>query len=134
MICCDCMDGFKIVCLNAPFDWLGHCGYKMLEIDACFVGKTISNWEFVIPDREPGTKHTMGDLDVEYIPDLPNNLVVAHILFFLMLTCDPLFRVVSNDVSLVCDLRGLNGQWRWLISSTPNFTSFGVAKTLLEMF
>jgi hypothetical protein len=32
---------------------------KCLMLDACFVGKTMANWDFVLPDHEPNTKHTM---------------------------------------------------------------------------
>lgn len=40
-------------------------------------------------------------------------------LSLIKLLCNPLLRIVSNDVSPMCNLRGLNQEWRWLISSTP---------------
>ena len=77
---------------------------------------------------ERDTKYTMEDPYVAYILGLPNDSMVVHILSLLLLACDPLLMAISNDVSPTCDRRGLNGQWRWLISSTPNFFPLHVVK------
>ena len=115
------MDGFKIVCLNARLIGWGIVVAKCLNLDACFVGKPMANWDFVIPDREPDTKHTMEDPDVEYILGLPNNLVVVHTLHFLM--------------PPINDLCGLSSWWwRMFSSSIPKFASFRVAKHCLRCF
>jgi hypothetical protein len=53
------VDGFRIVCLNARLIGLGIEVAKCLTLDACFVGKIMANWDFVPPDRESNTKHTM---------------------------------------------------------------------------
>lgn len=37
-------------------------------------------------------------------------------------------------MSHMCDLRGLNHDWRWFISSTPNFSSLHVVKHWLRIF
>lgn len=88
----------------------------------------MGDWNFVSPVCKRDTKHTIGDPDVAYIPDLPNELVVEYILPFLLPACDLLLKAVPNDVSHMCNLRGCNRDWRWLILSTPKFASFCVVK------
>lgn len=122
------------------FDWIANlyaclltlCLTHAWNLDAWSVGKDTADWNFVLPVCEPDTKHTIEDPNVAYISGLPNELVVAHILPFLLHACDRLLRVVPNDVSLMCDLRGYNRNWRWLISFTLNFTSLRVVKHWLR--
>jgi hypothetical protein len=103
------------------------------NLDAWSVGNDTADWNFVLPVCEPDTKHTIEDPDVAYIPGLPNELVVAPILHFLLHACDWLLKVVPNDVSLMCDLRGYNRDWKWLILSTLNFSSLRVVKHQLRI-
>lgn len=61
----------------------------------------MADWNIVLPVCEPDTKHTIEDPNVAYISGLPNELVVAHILHFLLHACDMLLRAVPNDVTYV---------------------------------
>ena len=40
----------------------------------------MAEWDFVLPNWEPDTKHTTEDPDVAYIHGLPNDLMWLHIL------------------------------------------------------
>ena len=83
---------------------------------------------------EPQTKYTMDDPEVAYIPYLPKDLVVDTFLPHLIAACNPLSRVVSSDVSPMWNLGALNREWRWLVSSMPNYASFRVVKHSLSNF
>ena len=51
-----------------------------------------------------------------------------------MLLCNLLLRVVSDDVTTMCEIHDLNREWRRLISSTPKFALFCVVKHWLRAF
>ena len=76
------------------------------------------NWTFFVPAYEGlDLKYTIEESDVAYIPDLPNNPVVKHILLHVLDAYNPWIHHVSYDVTLLCNLQSINHKWRWLISS-----------------
>lgn len=95
----------------------------------------LASWNFVLPKHEFNMKYTLDqDPIVAYIPDLPKNLVVEHIISCLLAACDPLVRRVSSDVSPMCNLRCLNHEWGWFISSTPNYAFVRVVEHCFRSF
>lgn len=67
----------------------------------------MADGNFMLLNQKLGIKCIMGDPNVLYILGLPNDLVVSHILPLLISSCDPLIRVVSNNVFPKLNLCGL---------------------------
>lgn len=71
------------------------------------------NWNFIVLVNEgPDLTYTIEGLDVAYIPGLPNDLVVQHILSCVLDGCNPLLCVMSYNMTLMCNLCNINNEWR----------------------
>ena len=69
---------------------------------------------------------TLKDPVVFYIPGLPNDIVVKHILPRDLEEYNPLESNTLNAIGIMWDLQLINHEWRWLVSSTTCYATFQV--------
>lgn len=58
------------------------------NLDAFLLGEDMADWDFLLHACAFDTKHTIEDPCVAYIPSLPNDMLVEHIILLLLLVCD----------------------------------------------
>lgn len=102
--------------------------------DISLVGTNMASWNFVLPNRDPNTKHTIEDLNIAHILVFPKIWLwrIFALVLWLHVTlwlgpCSMMCCSCANSVDLIVNGDGF-------VSSTPNFASFCVVKHCLRDF